>query len=230
MLAQDLTPELILPYLVRLMIIFLINPLHECAHALAAHKLGDDTAKNAGRLTLDPIAHLDPFGAIFLLLFRFGWAKPVPVNPANFKHKNLDMMLVAIAGPLSNLIAALIGMIAFQMCGGFEGFSSRSLFYVDPDGSSEGYFFYLLYELIDINLVLFLFNLLPVPPLDGSRVLNYFLPPKAAVWYMKHSRIFYGIMFILMLIGVLNIPILYGRIYIARGMAWLVQFLPVVAH
>ena len=106
MTTQALTPEAILPYLVRLMIIFLVNPLHECAHAFAAHKLGDDTAKNAGRLSIDPLTHLDPFGALFLMIFGFGWAKPVPVNPANFKHKNFDMMIVAVAGPLSNLAAA----------------------------------------------------------------------------------------------------------------------------
>ena len=117
MVAQDLTPELLLPYLVRLMVIFLVSPLHECAHAFAAHKLGDDTAKNAGRLTIDPLSHIDPFGALFLLIFGYGWAKPVPVNPANFKHKNLDMLIVAVAGPLTNLLAAFLAMQTFYSLG-----------------------------------------------------------------------------------------------------------------
>ena len=229
MVAQDLTPELLLPYLVRLMVIFLVSPLHECAHAFAAHKLGDDTAKNAGRLTIDPLSHIDPFGALFLLIFGYGWAKPVPVNPANFKHKNLDMLIVAVAGPLTNLLAAFLAMIAFQMCGGFEGgFSARSVFYVFPTGTSESYFFYMLYEFININVILFIFNMIPVPPLDGSRVLNYFLPPKAAVWYLKYSRVFYGIMFFLLMFGILSMPIGIAMFYIEKGMAWLVQFLPVV--
>ena len=228
MISQDLTPELLLPYLVRLMIIFLINPLHECAHAFAAHKLGDDTAKNAGRLTVDPISHLDPFGALMLMIFGFGWAKPVPVNPANFKHKNFDMMIVAVAGPLTNLLAAFAGVIAFQMCGGFVSYSERPYLYVVPDGSSESYFFWMLYQFIDINLALCLFNLLPVPPLDGSRVLNYFLPPRAAIWFMRYARVFYGIMFFLMLTGILSKPIMYASFYIQIGMSWLVQFLPVV--
>ncbi len=222
MLPTEITPELLLPYLVKFMIIFLVNPLHEFAHAYAAHKLGDDTAKNAGRLTIDPLTHVDPFGALFLLLFGYGWAKPVPVNPANFKHKNRDMLIVAIAGPLTNLLAAFLATIAFQMCGGFQKFNYVS------DGSSQYYFFYMLNEFISINLVLFLFNMLPVPPLDGSRVLNYFLPPKAAMWYLKYSRIFYGLMFFLMMVDVLGIPIAYGCYYLHAGMKWLVQFLPVV--
>ena len=225
MTAQALTPETILPYLVRLMIIFLVNPLHECAHAFAAHKLGDDTAKNAGRLSIDPLTHLDPFGALFLMIFGFGWAKPVPVNPANFKHKNFDMMIVALAGPLSNLAAAFAATIAMRLCGGTEqGYFTWALDHDNP----RYYLYFMLYEFIHLNLVLCLFNLLPVPPLDGSRVLNYFLPPKASLWFMKYSRVFYGIMFFLMLTGILGIPIYFATLWLEQGMAWLVQFLPVV--
>lgn len=217
-----------LTYLVRLMIVLLVNPLHEFAHAWTAHKRGDDTARHQGRMTLDPITHIEPFGALLLMFCGFGWAKPVPVNPANFKHKNLDMMLVAVAGPFSNLIAAFLGILALHMCGGLEKTDWTYFMYQYPDGSSMGYLYWMLYQFASVNLMLCLFNMLPVPPLDGSRVLIYFLPPKAAVWFMKYSRIFYGIVFLLMLTGILSIPISIATDFLAKGMAWAVSFLPVV--
>lgn len=223
-----LDTQTILMYLVRLMIVLLINPLHECAHAWTAHKLGDDTAKYQGRMTLDPIAHIEPFGALLMMFAGIGWAKPVPVNPANFKHKNFDMLLVAVAGPFSNLAAAFLGIIAIRLCGGFETFIDYGRWLCFPDGSSMGFLFYMLYEFVNVNIILFLFNMIPVPPLDGSRVLIYFLPPKAAVWFMKYSRVFYGITFLLMITGILTLPLYLGRQYIACGMCWLVSFLPAV--
>lgn len=219
---------MLLMYLVRLMIVLLINPLHEFAHAFTAHKLGDDTAKNMGRMTVDPLVHVDPFGALLLVFCGFGWAKPVPVNPANFKHKNRDMMIVSVAGPLSNLLAAFAGMAALQMCGGFETFVDTSYWVCLPDGSSESYLIWMLYCFVDVNLLLCLFNMVPVPPLDGSRVLNYFLPPRASLWFMKNSRVFYGIMFLLMVTGILSVPLNLASLFIARGMAWVVSFLPVL--
>ena len=96
-----------------LVIIFLILPLHEWAHGFVAHKLGDDTAKREGRLTFNPIASIDPIGALFILLFGFGWAKPVPINPNNFKHRRSGMALTALAGPVSNLVAALVGACVY---------------------------------------------------------------------------------------------------------------------
>ena len=222
-----LNTDLMLMWLVRLMVIFLINPLHEFAHAFIAHKLGDDTAKREGRMTIDPLAHLDPFGAIFLMAFGFGWAKPVPVNPANFKHKNLDMMFVAIAGPLMNFLAAIAGIAALRMTGGFEVVDTQ-WWYCATDGSSQGYLYWMLYQFVDVNLLLCFFNLLPIPPLDGSRVLIYFLPPKAAVWFMRYSRVFYGVMFFLLITGVLSIPLSILELLTVRGLVWLASFLPVV--
>lgn len=228
MAGLNLSTDMLLMYLVRLMIILLINPLHEFAHAFTAHKLGDDTAKNRGRMTIDPIAHIEPFGALLLLLMGFGWAKPVPVNPANFKHRNRDMMLVSIAGPLSNLIAAFAGMAALQMCGGLKNWVDIGMWWCYTDGSSESYLAWMLYCFVDVNLLLCLFNLLPVPPLDGSRVLNYFLPPRASLWFMTNSRIFYGLMFFLMLTGILSFPLNIASLLIVRVMARIVSFLPVM--
>ena len=141
---------------------------HEFAHAWAAHRLGDDTAKLAGRLTLNPFAHLDPFGTLFLLLSQlFGWAKPVPVNPRNFRRPSRDMALVALAGPLLNLTLALtLGLILkiLFLAGLFTpAYPSPPLFLV-------------LNLIVLINLALGVFNLLPLPPLDGFQILASFLP------------------------------------------------------
>ena len=168
-----------LMYLVRLMIILLINPLHECAHAWSAYRLGDPTAKNRGRMTLSPIAHIDPWGALLLFACGFGWAKPVPVNPRNFKNPRRDMMLTAVAGPLSNLIAAAVGVAACQMLGGYLP--------VQESGTLEIVTIMLQYFAI-VNLNLCIFKMVPVPPLDGSRVLTYLLPSKAAFWMVRNQR------------------------------------------
>lgn len=197
-------------YLVRVMMILLINPLHECAHAWSAYKLGDDTAKKEGRMTLSPLAHVDLFGAILLLFCGFGWAKPVPVNPNNFKEPRKGMMLTAIAGPLSNLIAAFIGMIAFQLCYKYGSIETLTD---------------MLYYFVVININLFVFNMIPVPPLDGSRVLTYFLPPKAAIWFMKNQRYFYGVVMLLMVTGILSVPMSWAVSWIVRGLYIITGFL-----
>ena len=226
MFLESMDTGSMLLYLTRLMVIFLVFPLHEFAHAFAAHCLGDDTARNQGRMTIDPVVHLDPFGALLMLLCGFGWAKPVPVNPQRFRHKNFGMLLVAVAGPFVNLLAALGGIAAIRLCGGFGQFIMPELWRCIPDGSPMGYLMWMLYVFCDVNIVLFLFNMLPVPPMDGSRVLLCFLPPRAAVWFMKYSRIFYGIVFILMITGFLPLSRLGDKI--ACGMVQLVSFLPVV--
>jgi len=142
---------------------------HEFAHAWAAHRLGDDTARQAGRLTLNPLAHLDFFGTLFLLISQlFGWAKPVPVNPRNFRRPARDMALVALAGPSLNIALALtLGLILkFTFLAG--------LFL--PTYPDESLFIILLHLIVLINLALGVFNLLPLPPLDGFQILASFLP------------------------------------------------------
>ena len=146
-------------------------PVHELSHGFIAYKLGDDTAYYQGRLTLNPFAHLDLFGTISMILFGYGWAKPVPVNPMRFRgNMRLGMALTAVAGPVSNLILSLICMVLLK-CANLLG------------GATEIEFFYFLgwifAEMSFANIGLAFFNLLPIPPLDGSRVLNYFLPYRA---------------------------------------------------
>jgi Zn-dependent protease len=190
------------------MMILLINPLHECAHAWSAYKLGDDTAKREGRMTLSPLAHIDLVGALLLVLCGFGWAKPVPVDPKKFKNPRRDMMLTAIAGPLSNFLAALAGMIGYQLY----------------HGETETVKMMLSYFII-VNLNLFVFNMIPVPPLDGSRVLTYLLPPKAAVWFMKNQRYFYGVVMLLMVTGILSVPLGWAVSCLTDGLYAVTAFL-----
>lgn len=139
--------------------------IHEWAHGYVAHLLGDPTAKESGRLTLNPIAHLDPLGTILFLMVGFGWGKPVPIDPRYFSHPKRDTALVAIAGPVSNLILALVAFVLV----GLIGF---------PDSSSVGMLFFseLLESSLRINLMLMAFNLIPIAPLDGSRILHMFIP------------------------------------------------------
>ena len=154
-------------YLVISMVVALT--IHELAHGWSAFQLGDDTAKRAGRLTLNPLKHLDPLGTLMILFAGFGWAKPVPFDPyAVTRRTPAGVMLVAAAGPISNLLMAIVASIPFQ----------TGLF--DSVFASEGVLFFaasLLATFIRINLILLFFNLIPVAPLDGEKVLTYFLPP-----------------------------------------------------
>ncbi|MDE7121822.1 MAG: site-2 protease family protein, partial [Oscillospiraceae bacterium] len=165
-----------------------------------------------GRMTLSPFAHIDPFGALLLLFCGFGWAKPVPVNARNFKNPRKGMMLTAIAGPISNLIAALVGMIIFRILG--------TLMY-------ENYYFIVFYFIV-ININLCVFNMLPVPPLDGSRLMTYLLPPKAAFWFIKNERFFYGIVMLLMITGILSMPLDFLSNLMLKGLFFLTSWIPAI--
>ena len=165
--------------------------IHEFAHALAAHKLGDDTAKYMGRLTVNPIKHLDPIGALCMVFFRFGWAKPVPINPRNFKNPKRDFAISALAGPLSNLI------IAF-----FSAFLYLTSYAIAKDITFENNLtLEIVQNMLDfififhrINVGLAIFNMIPISPLDGSRILNAVLPPKLYFKIMKYERTIYFIL------------------------------------
>ena len=134
---------------------------HEFSHAFIAYKLGDDTAERMGRLNISPLNHLDPMGTMMLLFVGFGWAKPVPVNPYNLKDPKKDMMLIAAAGPISNLILAFLGSILLK-------YLPYNLISNLPE---------VFYLFIYINIALAIFNLIPLPPLDGSQIISGLLPP-----------------------------------------------------
>lgn len=190
---------LIIAYQVIVLVFSII--IHEISHGFVAEELGDDTARRAGRLTLNPLPHIDPFGSILLPLILsilpggivFGWAKPVPFNPLNLKNMKRGSMLIALAGPASNLFLAGIFAIIVRgiILGGFS-----DIFFLIP----------FLKVIIVINIVLAVFNLVPIPPLDGSKVLFYFLPRGTEQMQMAFER--YGF-FILVFFIIFGIEIIY---------------------
>lgn len=193
-----------------LFIIFFILPLHECAHGWVAQKLGDNTARYQGRLTLNPIASIDPVGSLFLLLFGFGWAKPVPVDARYFKNPKRDMAITALAGPVSNLAASLVGALIYI------GIYVTG---VSLPGVVDGFF--LAY--ITINVALAVFNLIPLPPLDGSKVLGAFLSDRALYRYYRYQNVIVLICFVILFSGRLNGPIAFLQNLFTNGIFWLAQ-------
>jgi Zn-dependent protease len=168
--------DLNLPTLIaRIFVLLTAFAVHEFAHAWSADRYGDPTPRSMGRLTLNPLAHLDPIGSLMLVFVGFGWAKPVPVNPyALARRSSAAMMWVSLAGPISNLLMALIAAIPFQL-----GLVSAYNAFTNP-GTVLPSLDYFLYEFVYINLVLMLFNLIPISPLDGEKVLYYLAPPSVA--------------------------------------------------
>lgn len=221
---------------VRLFVVFCILPIHEFAHAFVADRLGDDTPRLQGRLTLAPMAHLDLLGSLMILLVGFGYAKPVPVNMRNFKRKNKDevysvyypgnsltydssyakrcMALVASAGPLSNLIVAFLSLIVYAF---IVKFASVTAFIE---------ILLLIFRLsAEINIGLAVFNLLPVPPLDGSRILFALLPDKAYYTVMKYERYIRYAILLLLFVGALSVPLTLLSNLIFNGMWALISLM-----
>ncbi|MFZ7134004.1 MAG: site-2 protease family protein [Eubacteriales bacterium] len=157
--------------------------LHELAHGYIAYKLGDPTAKDMGRLTFNPIKHIDPMGFLTLLILQFGWAKPVPVNPNYFKNRRQGTFLVSLAGPLTNFILAFFALSVMSI------FSLESNF---------------LWSLCIYNVIFGIFNLLPIPPLDGSKLLASVLPEQLEVFFWKYEKYGYVILLILIFTNIIN--------------------------
>lgn len=180
--------------LIRIPAVLLCLSVHEAAHGFAANALGDPTAKNAGRLTLDPMRHLDVIGTLCLLLFRVGWAKPVPVNTRYFKKPRRDLALVSLAGPLSNFLLALVAMLLQGIF--MSGHSSVMI--------TLGLF---CYSTAVMSIGLGVFNLIPVPPLDGSKILFSFLPYQLEWKFARYQQFIQFGLLVLLFLGFLDTPI-----------------------
>ena len=171
---------------------------HEFAHGFAAYKLGDNTAKNEGRLSLNPLDHLDPIGTLMLLFAGFGWGKPVHVNPMNYTRKmsmEKGEAIVSVAGPLMNILLAFVFAIIYALIYKFAG-----LEFIE---STVGYIIMLLISsTISINIGLGVFNLIPLPPLDGSKIIMPFLPYNAKQWFRNNEYIFYIVFVVIWITGI----------------------------
>lgn len=179
-----------------LIVIFLTMPVHEWAHGYTAVKLGDNTPKWQGRLSLNPFAHIDYIGALCILAFGFGWARPVGVNPRNFRNTKRDMAIVAFAGPLSNLVLALVSLLLCNLV----SLGSGTVFW---------YIAMVFFIIAQINVSLAVFNLIPIPPLDGSRLLSAFLPDRIYYTIMQYERYIFIALIALLYVGVLDVPLSY---------------------
>lgn len=224
--------------------VLLTLAVHECAHGWMSYQLGDPTARNFGRLTLNPIKHIDPIGFLCMVFFHFGWAKPVPVNARYYKKPRRDMALVAAAGPLSNVIMMVAALFLVYLSYFIYAVSAK-------DAYSFGYFWYLwqgfegflfpeavgaklmflwftfLMNLAILNASLAVFNLLPIPPLDGSRIAFIFLPVKFYFGIMRYERYIQIAMFALLWIGVFDeilIDVTYGLL---NGATFLIRLIPI---
>ena len=162
---------------------------HESAHGYAAYKLGDPTAHSLGRITLNPVKHFDLFGFLSMLIFHIGWAKPVPINARYFKNPRRDMAITGAAGPLSNIALALIHLLVLRLVMLFA--TNAAMNGTLPEGvwlTVLALVVYLLYMGVAMNIILAIFNLIPIPPFDGSRIFYAFLPPKWYFGVMRYER------------------------------------------
>lgn len=191
--------------------------LHEFAHSYVSYRLGDNTPKATGRLTLNPLKHIDPLGALCLAIFHFGWAKPVQVNPQAYKNPKKEMALTALAGPLMNFLITFFAMFGMGIIAKMGNYSNS--------GIISNYLYILFYYIAILSTGLGIFNLIPFPPLDGSKVFGAILPEKIYFGYMKYERYGMLILFILLYSNLLDMPLNWLNETITNGMFSIVKII-----
>lgn len=206
-IRNGFSAETIIALFASAFVVFCTLPVHEYAHALVATKLGDQTPLLSGRLTLNPMAHIDWIGALMIFLVGFGYAKPVSVNPRNFKNPKAGMALTAVAGPISNLLMAALFILLKNIV---SLFPPQNLFVY------AFYYFFMFAAIINIGLAVF--NLIPIPPLDGSRILQLLIPSKYYFKFMRYERYIILLVFALIFLGVLDRPLAFLENAIYNGM------------
>ena len=220
-LAQYITnPEALFALLVSIPGVLVAITFHEFAHGFAAYKLGDNTAKNEGRLSLNPLDHLDPIGTLMLLFAGFGWGKPVHVNPSNYtrkKKKKKGEAIVSVAGPLTNIVLAFVLALLYGALVKFAG-----TFLLTTVGNIIQL---IIASAIAINIGLGVFNLIPLPPLDGSKIIMPFLPYNAKQWFRNNEQIFYIIFVVIWITGIASIIISPAINAVTSGIMNLIQMI-----
>ena len=212
-------------FLIRLIIVVFSLTIHEVAHGYAAYKMGDPTAKAFGRLSLNPLRHLDPLGFLCMLFFRFGWAKPVPINTRYFKKPRQGMAVSALAGPLANILMSFIGLVLYKLT---LTLWFKEIIVVESKFAENliGLVLTFFSDFCVLNLYLGVFNLIPVPPLDGSRILFVVLPDKLYFGIMKYERYIQIALIALLYLGFLTVPLSIACNAIISGMEWLIELIP----
>ena len=208
-----MSKEMMMAYLLRAVVMLVAIPVHEAAHAWASWKLGDDTARRAGRMSLNPMAHFDPMGAVCMIFVGVGWEKPVGINPYRFRRPKQGMALSAAAGPASNLVLAFFSLIAYKL-----------IYYLAPGTAVWEVLFSLSYYMVALNINLAVFNLLPVPPWDGSRIAWAFLPQRTYFNIMRYERYIFAAFFMLLMMGFLDGPLGFFNGLVWQGLDLLTLF------
>lgn len=200
--------------------------VHEYCHGYAAYKCGDNTAEWNGRLTLNPLKHLDPIGTLMMLVFGFGYAKPVPVNPRNFRNYKWGLCIVSLAGPLSNVLLAFIGILLNYGVFQILALLQTEVFISAVSSNLFSVWSIFIYMFISANTALAVFNLLPIPPLDGSRIVSSVLPAKLAYYYNKYENYIMIAVLLLLYFNILDGVIFYLRDGLMSALLWLAELIP----